>query len=173
MTPRVEHVQFEQMYRANRDKLYAYLLRRTRDATDAADLLADVFVVAWRRRAVLPAPAEQRPWLFGVARKTLLAHFRRQQRDERVTAQLGDQLTRSAAYPPESNSHRVLRALESVSARDRELLTLAVWDELTCDEIAVILGLKPVAVRVALHRARERLRNVLTDSDVRRRLTSC
>ena len=63
---------------------------------------------------------------------------------------------------PDSPNARVLAALESLSARDRELLTLAVWDRLTTDEIAAVTGLKPAAVRVATHRARQRLREALT-----------
>jgi hypothetical protein len=50
--------------------LLAYALRRVAEPSDAADVVADTYLVAWRRLDQVPADAE-RPWLFGVARKVL------------------------------------------------------------------------------------------------------
>ena len=67
---------FEQLFSDTRGDVLAYLIRRVAPA-DAADLLAEVYLVAWRRQADLPAGRE-RLWLFGAARR-LLAQHRRQQ----------------------------------------------------------------------------------------------
>lgn len=38
---------------------------------DAADAVAETFLVAWRRLPEVPSGEEARPWLYGVARRTL------------------------------------------------------------------------------------------------------
>ena len=161
------HDAFELMYRTHRGALLAYFIRRTGDPNCAADLLADVFLVAWRRREKLPALDEQRLWLFGVARNTLLSHRRRRHRDARLGEKLVNALTTvQGQIPRDDGDERVLVALNSLSVRDRELLTLAIWERLNTEEIAALVGLKPTAARVALHRARQRLREALVALNV-------
>ncbi len=162
MTSAQAHDAFEHMYRTHRAAILSYLVRRTHDTASAADLLADVFLVAWRRHETLPPEDEQRLWLFGIARNMLLNHHRKMQKETRLGAKLADAL---AATRLEGHStapdERVLSALHSLPPRDRELLTLMIWDGLTTNEIAETVGLKPAAVRVATHRARQRLREAL------------
>lgn len=59
---------FEDLYRSHAPRVMAYVLRRTEPA-QADDVVADVFLVAWRR--LDRVPAEPLPWLLGVARKQL------------------------------------------------------------------------------------------------------
>ena len=54
------------------DAVYAYCLRRLPEA-DARDTAAEVFTVAWRKSADVPAGAE-RSWLYGVAHRRLQHH---------------------------------------------------------------------------------------------------
>jgi RNA polymerase sigma-70 factor (ECF subfamily) len=141
-------------------------MRRAPDPQDAADLLADVYLVAWRRRDCLPPDDEQRPWLFGVARKLLANHRRRIDRAEGVTDALATELAR-AVLPPDPDGHSaVLRAaLATLGEDDRELLMLAAWEGLTPAEIAIATGRAAGTVRVRLHRARARLRQALQEID--------
>lgn len=145
--------EFEALYRANAADILGYLRRRgVRD--EAADLLAETFLVAWRRRGELPGPEGQRAWLFGTARRLGLAHFRRP-----ITTTLPEHA--SGAWS-ESDSTPGLReavaaALERLSESDRELLTLTIWEGLRPAEAASVIGILPTAARVRLHRARQRL----------------
>jgi DNA-directed RNA polymerase specialized sigma24 family protein len=68
-----EHAEarFEGLYAAHGRAVLAYAARRTPDAQDAADIVADTFLVAWRRLDEVPAAQEARLWLYGVARKVL------------------------------------------------------------------------------------------------------
>jgi DNA-directed RNA polymerase specialized sigma24 family protein len=63
---------FERLFRDTRIDLLAYVLRRSRTAEDAADVLADTYLVAWRRLDAIPGGDQARPWLVGVARNLLL-----------------------------------------------------------------------------------------------------
>ncbi|NAZ80967.1 hypothetical protein GTR02_03950 [Kineococcus sp. R8] len=79
---------FEQLFRDTRVDVLAYLTRRTAPA-DAADLLAEVYLIAWRRRSDLPEGRE-RLWLFGAARRLLAQHRRQQAGVENLHRELAD-----------------------------------------------------------------------------------
>lgn len=75
---------------------------------------------------------------------------------------------RIAALPPEvttqpvpSDDQALVRALDSLSEADRELLIMRAWDELAVTDMAVLLGVTPNAVSVRLSRARKRLADAL------------
>src|SRR5579859_601782 len=75
-------VPFESMFRAHYDDLTRFALRRV-GPDAAADVVADVFAVAWRRRQDVPAGAE-RLWLFGVAANVIANEHRSAQRRTRL-----------------------------------------------------------------------------------------
>ncbi len=60
--------QFRQVYAATFPSLLGYALRRVEQPADAADIVAETFLIAWRRRAEMPGGHETRLWLYGVAR---------------------------------------------------------------------------------------------------------
>ena len=70
------HDRFRDLYTRHFDALLSYALRRVGRPEDAADVVADTFLVAWRRRSSVPAGDEGRLWLYGVARHVLANHRR-------------------------------------------------------------------------------------------------
>ena len=102
-----EHDRFEQLYREDSRGVLAYLARRTARPEDAADLLAEVYLIAWRRIATVPRGDTGRLWLYGVARR-VLANYRRRGRAETGLAEsLKDDLRRT---DPAQASQRLRRA---------------------------------------------------------------
>ena len=63
--------QFIELYEANWRPVLGYALRRSDSAEAAADVVAETFLVAWRRIDSVPAGNQARPWLFDVARRVL------------------------------------------------------------------------------------------------------
>jgi RNA polymerase sigma-70 factor (ECF subfamily) len=156
--------QFEHLYRAYADRVHAYALRRTTPSA-ADDVVAEVFLVVWRR--LHRVPDEPLPWLLGVARR-VLANRRRS--DSRAAA-LHERLAGggSAAEPPVVSAEvddRVQRALAGMSERDRELLLLIAWEGLRVSEAAEALGVRSGTLAVRLHRARQRLARALAEEQV-------
>lgn len=147
---------FVSLFELHHRALLAYAVRRVADPADAADVVAETFLVAWRRLDEVPPDAQARPWLFGVARR-VLANLRR---GERRRLALADRL-RDAVVDvvpgPGDEASDVERAVAGLGELDQEILRLHAWDELAHDEIALVLGLSRGAVRVRLHRARRRL----------------
>jgi RNA polymerase sigma-70 factor (ECF subfamily) len=68
--------------------------------------------------------------------------------------------------PPSSNPV-LLEALAGLSEREREVLMLTAWEELSSNEAARVLGCSATAYRIRLHRARNRLRERLAQTDPR------
>lgn len=147
--------QFETLYREVAPQIYGYVCRHGRP--DAEDIVAEVFVTAWRRRAELPSAPLRRAWLFGTARRLLLAAARSDRRDRSVLAHLATVPDGESAPLEDAVAHVVRAALGRLRPADRELIELVEWERMTPAELAIVLSLRPGAVRVRLHRARKAL----------------
>ena len=151
---------FERLYADHGRHVLAYAVRRTIDAQDAADVVADTFLVAWRRLDELPPAEAARLWLYGVARRVLANQRRSERRRERLADRLRQELPAALAdmAPPVTEAGPVRVALSQLGAEDQEILRLCGWEGLTPGQIAVVLGISQIAARSRLHRARHRLR---------------
>ena len=150
---------FDEIFRTHRRAVLAYALRRAGDPADAADAVAETFLVAWRRLDDVPADAL--PWLLGVARRVLANLRRGRRRRDGLAERLAAELAQSPPVREDDVPDAVTRALAALSEEDRELLALFAWEELRPAQIAVALGLKPATARTRLHRALARLREQL------------
>ncbi len=169
---------FEELFSLTGQQILAYLVRRVSPPQDAADLMAEVFVTAWRRIDKVPDGAEGRLWLFGVARNLLANHRRGRLRHDRLADRLRDHLAERArpadlGLAVEDAAERVRAGLDRLSPEDRELLTLTAWEGLTPAEIAVVLGISPATARTRLSRARQRLRTALEAPSPERDHAAC
>jgi RNA polymerase sigma-70 factor, ECF subfamily len=150
---------FEELYRACYTDLLGYVLRRSESPEAAADVVADTFLVAWRRLHDIPRD-HARLWLFGVARRVLANHRRSVRRTADLAARLRQELA-SAHRDPSEAPDEVGQAFDALSEADREVLRLVAWEELSAAEVAVVLGCSANAARIRLHRARRRFADAL------------
>jgi RNA polymerase sigma factor (sigma-70 family) len=142
---------------------------RRRVGEDAAqEVVAETFLVAWRRLTDVPDPAL--PWLYQVARYEVAALSRNVAREGRLRLAL----SHIVASQPEDHridrAHevsRVGRAFLQLNPSDQEILRLAAWEELSSKDGAQVLGCTVAAYRVRLHRARRRLARLTEIEDPR------
>ncbi|NUW35982.1 RNA polymerase sigma factor [Nonomuraea sp. SMC257] len=164
---------FEAVYTATYDRITAYAARRCDSPQDAADVVAETFVIVWRKIDELPPGAEARLWVYGVARNVLADHrrgaLRRQARHRDLDAEMADLHGDPADHSVERSA--IAQAFRTLPDDDRELLALVAWEGLDREEIATMLGLSRNAVRIRLHRARRRFSRALDEAEVRRALT--
>lgn len=152
---------FGRLCDAHTAALTAYALRRV-SPQDAADVVAETFLVAWRRLDEIDEQSAL-PWLYAVARRVLSSQRRAAGRQLAIAQRLA--VERSAALHGEGSpdrSRRVLEALAELSEQEREVLMLAAWEELSSSEAARVLNCSSTAFRIRLHRARRRLRERLS-----------
>jgi RNA polymerase sigma-70 factor (ECF subfamily) len=156
-------VRFGGLYREQGRAILAYALRRVEDPEDAADVVAETFLVAWRRLDEVPIDAGARLWLFAVARRVLANRHRAERRRTRLAQRLTESLRTELATRPAAagEAAEMLRAMRELGDDDRELLLLVSWEELSPGEAAKVLGISSLAARSRLHRARRRLRTLL------------
>ncbi len=155
---------FEAVFTQNHRRVLGYLLRRVEQPADAADLLAETFLTAWRRFDELPDRADM--WLLGTARRVLANHRRGCVRQLQLANRLRDALISTPYKGTSSTSDRIAVALSELSPSDRELLTLTAWEGLGPSDVAIVLRTSDTVTRVRLHRARNRLRNRLATLDL-------
>jgi RNA polymerase sigma-70 factor (ECF subfamily) len=130
----------------------------------ADDVVAEVFVVCWRRFDEMPA--DPLPWLLGVARHVLSTLRRAEHRRDALRTRLVHSDTSPEQDAMARGGDSVLgTALERLSEGDRELLLLVAWEGLSTAEVATVLELRPSTARVRLMRARRRLRVELAQAE--------
>ncbi len=146
------HAQFSRLFEAHYAQVLAFAGRRV--GPDLADeVTAETFLVAWRR--LESVPAEPLPWLYGVARNIVMRQLRASSRHAEMHQLLARERT---ALEVDAGEHDALwRAFELLSERDREILALVAWEELSVRDAATVLGVPASVVSVRLHRARRRL----------------
>jgi RNA polymerase sigma factor (sigma-70 family) len=147
---------FEELFASTRIGILGFFMRRASTPSDAADLLGETYLIAWRKMPDVPYGDQGRLWLYGVARRVLSNYHRHETVERRLADTLQADLGRHHAAPRAEDpySEVVEAALRSLSPGDREIIELSAWEQLTPTEIARVIGMKPGAVRVRLHRIR-------------------
>ncbi|MFH5880682.1 RNA polymerase sigma factor [Arthrobacter sp. NA-172] len=135
-------------------RVFGFVRRRVTDAELAQELAADVFRVAWQEwdEAGVTEPA----WLFAVARNLLGNAYRSHERQQALHLRLKE--SASFTDTDTEDNEMVEQAMAALREKDRDVLQLAYWDELSIAEIAGVLQCSESAARVRLHRAREAFR---------------
>lgn len=154
--------QLERMFRDHADAVRRYAAMRV-DTGAVDDVVADTFLVAWRRIHVVPA--ESLPWLLGVARKVVSTHLRGRGRRSALVDRLEDQMFTTLDNPvsEEVEQRRILvEGLRDLSVDDQELLLTWAWYDLSASDGATVFGCSTGAYTVRLHRARRRLSRSLS-----------
>lgn len=160
-----DEVKFTSAYEAHARTLLGYALRRTATPADAADVVAETMLTAWRRLNVVPDEPETILWLYGVARNVIANGDRTRRRQRRLAAKLRSQLDDVLEALPVADpalAAQVTAAMRALTPVEHEVMTLTAAEQLSPAEIAVVLDMKQNTVRTHLHRARRKLRSALT-----------
>lgn len=156
---------FEHLFSLHKAAVFAYFRRRLANPDDALDAAAEVFSVVWRRLDTVPAGAEL-PWIYGVCRRVLLNTRRSARRRENLVTKFSSIVAGHGEDPASEVLDRselalVLAAVDQLPSKDRELLRLVAWEQLSPAELAVVLGCSAQAARQRLYRARRNLKRRL------------
>ena len=152
---------FDALYREHAGEVRRYVRRRW-DTQSTDDVVADVFVVAWRRLG--DVPEDSLPWLLGVARRILANRRRGDARDQALKDRIRSEQFRAQA-PAGAQAplagEAVWVALSSLSERDREALLLVAWEGLSTARAARVVGVRANTFAARLYRARRRFAHAL------------
>jgi RNA polymerase sigma factor (sigma-70 family) len=155
--------QLEAFYARNSRELLVFFARRVLDAETAFDLMAEAFAEALASRAKFRGNSEPEAlaWIYAIARHKLSRYFRRGRVEQRALERLGlevegpgpEEIERIEALADLRDlRHAMAAALASLSAPQREALTLRVVEELSYEEVARRLELTEQAARARVSR---------------------
>ena len=159
---RSQEARFNLLYERHLDAVRAYAWRRAPGLAD--EIVAETFLVAWRR---LPdVPEDALPWLIGVARNVRANLHRSDRRQGALVQRLGPEPATEPDPLASVDEREALRgALAGLSETDREVLLLTAWDDLDRGQVAKALGCSRANVAVRLFRARRRLEAALGEDE--------
>jgi len=160
---RVAAKRLEVLFRAHHKAVVAYVRRRA--APESVDgVVAETFLVAWRRLDHVPADSPL-PWLLAIARNVVATQRRAAFRRDALYLRMQESVSGQAAdaLSVEPSTGDVAAALARLGEKDREALTLIGWDGLRPREAAAVMGEMPSTFYVRLHRAKRRLRRLLDE----------
>jgi RNA polymerase sigma-70 factor, ECF subfamily len=154
---------FELLYERYVRPVFGLALRRLRDRQRAEDAVQETFAAVWRSaQSYRPERGPAAPWLYTVARNAIVD---RQRAKVDQPAEIPD--TASAEAGPAERaetsfvSWRVHRALEELPEKEREVLELAYWSELSQSEVAAYLHIPLGTVKTRTRSALARLADLL------------
>jgi RNA polymerase sigma-70 factor, ECF subfamily len=159
-----------ELYRrfAHRVKLYGR--KHLRDDSAADDLAQQVLLVTIEklRAGEVRNPEEIGSFILGTSRMLAGATARKARRRESLTTQFHAPALFVEPDVAAADIAAVERCLHALAERDRRVLVLTFYAEKTSPEIAVELGVTGAVVRVARHRALERLRHCVVRPGARK-----
>ena len=168
-TPARRSADLADAFRREASGLLGFFVKRDVPVEDAADLVSDTFLAAWQSsRTSTVDPDLLRPWLFGIARKTMSRYRRGRSRrsalSDRLRATLAADLAAQSTPAAGELDEHVRFLIACLPELDQEIVRLVYWDGFTQEEVAQILGKPATAIRARLSRARKVLRDQLAES---------
>jgi RNA polymerase sigma-70 factor (ECF subfamily) len=155
----------EAFYAAFHAPVYAFALKRLRNAADAADVLNEVLLEVWRSAARFEGRSRPLTWVLGIAHHKIIDHLRRRREhlEETLPPDLPDPEPADAtvALAHAGDAEMVRRCLERLSDVQRLVVHLAFYEDLSYPEIAEIAGCPIGTVKTRMLHAKQLLRRCL------------
>ena len=154
---------FEQLYHRYVRSVFGLALRRLRDRQRAEDAVQETFSAVWRSAgSYKPERGPAAPWLYAVARNAIVDRLRARtdtpgELPETASTEPGPAERAESSYV----TWRVQRAMEELPEREREVLELAYWSEMSQSEVAGYLNIPLGTVKTRTRSGLSRLADLL------------
>ena len=150
---------YEAFYRAYRKKLFFYLMRMTGDYYLSGDIMQESFARLLQRYG---PDMQNSSLLFTIARNAVVDNARRNNRNEDLAESVQDHSMGTEQRLMIRQEYRtVLSAMQQLEKTERDILALAADGDFSYREVAEIVGISEGHVRVKVHRARVKLKEIL------------
>jgi RNA polymerase sigma-70 factor (ECF subfamily) len=153
---------FETVYAQYAPKVYRVCFGYLNDATQAQDLVQETFIKVWQHLGDFRGESAIGTWIFRIATNICLRTIERSKR--MPVAPIPPQLEAEDESFDESRIALMHRAIATLDSADRIIISL-VLEGLPHNEIAEIIGITSVNVRVKAHRIKEKLAKYINDHE--------
>jgi RNA polymerase sigma-70 factor (ECF subfamily) len=164
MITRVRDDDFERLYAAHAEQLLGFLVYRTGDRALAEDVMADTFERVLRTRFRFdPRKSSEKTWIYAISMNVLRDHARRKGAESRALERAPEPVPSGAygGFDMVEERDELRRALDQLSAEEREAVALRYGADLTVPEMAKLLGEKLSTVEGRVYRALRKMRDEL------------
>lgn len=160
-----ERSAFDELVRRYQRPVYHLARRYLRNDADAADVTQRTFVRMFESLGGFRGASSVRTWIFRIAINLSLNHIRDSRRSEPseihahmlTTAPLG-----ASRVIADEETARLHEAIEALPPKQRMVLELRIYDDLSFREVAELAGCTENTAKVNFHHAVKRLRTLLT-----------
>ncbi len=153
------HLQFDEVHKKYQGMVLQLCLGYSKGEIDSAkDLSQDVFVNVWNALPKFEGKSSYKTWIYRITVNTCLMQLRnlkKMQIESIEYKHLNDKSTSE-----DHNYNTLYTAIGALKEVDR-LLIMLMLDDLTYEEIAEIMGINQVNLRVKIHRVKEKLKNIM------------
>ncbi|MVM32837.1 sigma-70 family RNA polymerase sigma factor [Spirosoma sp. HMF4905] len=155
---------FESLYKQYVDKVYRKCLSMTKDEDTAQDYTQDIFLKVFEKFDSFQNRSSFSTWLYSIAYNYCADQLRLAKRLPTTTWE-EDGIGHDQSDLPEAQLHEdtlqvVQQAMETLSAKEQNLLRLKYEDGMSIEEIAQLYDIKPSAVKMRLKRSREKVQSL-------------
>jgi RNA polymerase sigma factor (sigma-70 family) len=153
--------QFTRLYRQYVTPIYSYVYSRVGNRADAEDLTGVVFTEALEGLARYEEQGKEAAWLFTIAHRRIVDHYRSRRDELPLDAALDSPLDNPGPEAAVAQGERLAKLARLVAALDddkRELLQLRFVAGLSYAEIGAVVGSSEGAVKIAIYRLLDQLR---------------
>ncbi|MCX8052720.1 MAG: sigma-70 family RNA polymerase sigma factor [Armatimonadetes bacterium] len=163
---------FGQLVARHQRAVYAIVSRMVSDRDEVDDIVQDVFVQAFKSLGGFKQEAAFRTWIYRIAVNTTIKHMKKARVrrgasiDDPANGLNGSLVSNGSDDPNDAvekaeRREAVRRAVETLPERHRAVVALHYFQNLTCDEIANIMGCSVGTVWSRLHYACKKLKGQL------------
>jgi RNA polymerase sigma-70 factor, ECF subfamily len=156
---------FRAIYEAYVKRIFNFVLRLVATREDAEDIVQETFIIAFNQINELKDPERFESWIYRIARNEVYQRFRRKKADEvsiddeesgiRYSLALEGQESDPLDQVLQSELGKVIdRVLNTLPFKLREVFILSVLNQLSYEEISLVVGRSLISVKTDIHRAR-------------------
>ena len=127
--------------------------------TDADDVLQEIYLSAYRKFSGLKNKDAFKPWIISIARNKCNDYFRAKAAQMEISIEELSQQELSAGRLGISVVHTVRETLDRLGDKDKQILYLYFWKELSQNEIAKLLDIPVGTVKSRLHTAKQHFKS--------------
>ncbi len=162
---------YAELYDLYVQRIYRFVFFKVSNHENAEDITSEVFLKAWQ---FLITNSEEQPeiksfsgLLYKIARNSIIDFYRSRAAKPEVTLDENIEVTDEGKWYDElankMETGKIVEAIKKLKQEYQEVLTLKYVDELDISEIAEITGKSQLSVRVTMHRALKKLKQILGD----------
>lgn len=166
---RYDKYAFEELYEHFFPRVYSFIFARMKDADAADDVVSIAFEKMLRKLHEYDADRGAfSTWLFRIASNCMADHYRKQSHNKEAQWEeffdpADDRSTPEQEALKEEGAGELLKALDKLSEREKNIVTLKYFSGLSNKEIAESEGLSATNVGVILHRSLSKLKGLLEE----------